>query len=570
MLRLRCASMFGVCVSWLALLIGCGEQGATRSRLAEYRKSSIPADAAMPTASTHPTGLDARGSLQREPLTDQGRGPGMGGDKYAHIQENPFVSVQSQPLSTFSIDVDTASYSKTRMYLLQQRRMPPADAVRIEELVNYFQYSYAAPTNKDPFAVHVEVAQCPWKPSHLLARVGLKGREVERERPPGNLVFLLDVSGSMDAPNKLGLVQQSIRMLTSQLTERDRVAVVVYAGAAGLVLPPTYGDRKSEILDAIDRLRAGGSTNGGQGIQLAYNVAQQNLISQGVNRVILCTDGDFNVGVTSTGDLVRLAESGAKTGIFLTVLGFGMGNHNDALLEEISGKANGTYAFIDNESEARKVFVEQINSTLVTIAKDVKIQIEFNPTAVSAYRLMGYENRLLAAYEFNDDRKDAGEVGAGHSITALYELIPYGTDEPLPSGQVDALKYQGKQQLTSDALGGELMTVKLRYKRPDADTSQLISSAVPASDKQFREASVDFRFAASVAAFGMLLRKSAHCGDANLDAVLEIATGAMGDDKHGHRREFLDLVTAARQLARGEEVRAGGLLPVRCVARADR
>jgi len=490
--------------------------------------------------------------------TNQGHGPGMGGDKYDLIVEKSFVPVREQPLSTFSIDVDTASYSKTRMHLLQQNSLPPADAVRIEELVNYFDYDYSPPVGEEPFSVNVEVATAPWHPHHRLARIGLKGRELNQQRPSSNLVFLLDVSGSMDYHNKLPLVKQGLRLLTSQLSENDRVAIVVYAGAAGLVLPPTHGDDKHRILAALDQLHAGGSTNGAQGIQLAYQVATQNFIKGGVNRVILCSDGDFNVGTTSTGALVRLAEQHAKAGVFLSVLGFGMGNHNDAMMEELSNKANGNYAFIDNEAEARKVLCDQINSTLVTIAKDVKIQIEFNPAHVAAYRLIGYENRHLEAHEFNDDKKDAGEIGAGHTVTALYEIVPVGEADDTGIPTIDPLKYQKPQ---ADSTGSdELMTVKLRYKQPEGQKSQLIVAPVKNAPVQFDQATSDFRFASAVAAFGMLLRKSEHLSNANYASILEIANATRGEDKHGYRSEFIQMVTAAGRL-NGEPLARGQWQP---------
>jgi Ca-activated chloride channel family protein len=488
--------------------------------------------------------------LESETL-DRGLGPGEGGDKYNRIVENPFLRTLDSPLSTFSIDVDTASYSKTRMYLLQNRTLPPPDAVRIEELVNYFDYDYPGPQDEHPFAARLEAAECPWNPEHRLVRVALKGREIEKERPASNLVFLLDVSGSMDEPNKLPLVKEGMTMLVRQLGENDRVAIVVYAGAAGLVLPSTRGTEQAAILEAIERLHAGGSTNGGEGIQLAYQTALDNFITGGVNRVILCTDGDFNVGVTSTGDLTRLAEENAKAGVFLSVLGFGMGNHNDAMLEEISGKANGNYAFIDTENEARKVLVEQMNSTLVTIAKDVKIQVEFNPAQVAAYRLVGYENRMLAAEDFNDDKKDAGEIGAGHSVTALYEIIPVqakqAADTVAPPA-VDDLKYQKDRKLTEAAESGELLTLKLRYKKPDEDQSTLMTMPLEGAGERFSAASRDFQFAAAVAAFGLILRDSQFQGELTLDGVQEIAESAKGEDRHGYRAEFLQMVEAARQL----------------------
>ena len=579
MSRSRCAGTFTFWLSMAVVLTGCGvnrmeeapaaKEAATQNSegIADYM-SKMRQPAASPNANAPLAGnayyeriaapavvsesrVDQLSSrpTPTNPQLSEGIGPGQGGDKYAHLRESGFVAVQDQPLSTFSIDVDTASYSKARMYLLQQRTLPPVDSVRIEEFLNYFEYDYAPPTNGEPFAIHIETAKCPWQPTHQLARVALKGREVERDRPPCNLVFLIDVSGSMASAQKIGLVKQSLRLLTSQLTSRDTVAMVVYASQEGLVLPATEGDRHGEILNALERLEAGGSTNGGAGIRLAYAVAKEHLNRDGVNRVILCTDGDFNVGTTSTGDLVRLAENEAKAGVFLTVLGFGMGNHNDAMLEEISDKANGAYAFIDSDAEARKVFIDQINSTLVTIAKDVKIQIEFNPAHVAAYRLIGYENRLLQAHEFNDDKKDAGEVGAGHTITALYEIVPQGTEVDVGKPTVDPLKYQTRPQPAPPSDNDELFTLKLRYKQPNADRSNLLTQVVRQGGVQFSDASSDFRFATSVAAFGMLLRKSEMAGDVNMDAVLEIATAARGEDRHGYRAEFLQMVNAAKKLA---------------------
>lgn len=374
--------------------------------------------------------VTAGGEWEMRRAPQQGFVPSTGGDKYAMVEESGFVAVADAPLSTFSIDVDTASYAKTRAWLLEHHALPPPDAVRIEELINYFDYSYAGPTDGSPFGVQIEITQCPWQMDHRLVRVGIQGKQIDRQRVCSNLVFLIDVSGSMNQPNRLPLVQRGLSMLVRQLGENDRVAIVVYAGAAGLVLPSTNGTEQGTILAAIQRLQAGGSTNGGQGIQLAYQIARQQFIEGGVNRVLLCTDGDFNVGTTNTGDLVRLAQENAKTGVFLSVLGFGFGNHNDAMLEQLSDKANGNYAFIDTDREAYKVLVEQMQGTLVTIAKDVKLQVEFNPAQVAAYRLIGYENRRLADRDFNDDRKDAGEIGAGHSVTALYEIVPAEVDRP--------------------------------------------------------------------------------------------------------------------------------------------
>ncbi|MBW2261214.1 MAG: VWA domain-containing protein [Deltaproteobacteria bacterium] len=468
-------------------------------------------------------------------------------EAYDHIVDNPFLAVAQNPLSTFSIDVDTASYSNVRRFLSQES-MPPKDSVRIEEMVNYFSYDYAPPKGPDPFSVHVEVAQSPWSPGHRLARIGLKGREVEASaRPPSNLVFLLDVSGSMTPPSKLGLLKKALKMLVGQLDERDRIAIAVYAGASGLVLPSTSCDDREAILDALSRLEAGGSTNGGEGIELAYETATKNFITGGVNRVILATDGDFNVGTTSQGDLQRLIEKKAETGVFLTVLGFGMGNLKDATLEKLADKGNGNYAYIDSLAEARKVLVEEMGGTLVTIAKDVKIQVEFNPERVHAFRLIGYENRLLAAEDFNDDTKDAGEIGAGHTVTALYEIVPAGQDVDLPG--VDPLKYQKPMGKTGAAASGELFTLKLRYKMPDGDTSKLIERPVTDIGESWAEASNDFRFAAAVAGFGMLLRDSSFKGTATYASILALAEKALGEDPRGYRKELLGLVSSAKKLS---------------------
>ena len=467
-------------------------------------------------------------------------------EAYDRIWENPFLRVTHNPLSTFSIDVDTASYANVRRHL-NQGQLPPKDAVRIEELINYFSYDYPPPEGRHPFSTYVEVAACPWKEEHRLVRVGLKGRVVESgRRPDSNLVFLLDVSGSMNRPNKLPLVIQSLQMLVDELFPSDRVAIVVYAGASGLVLPSTNADDKETISTALENLRAGGSTNGGQGIELAYRIATENFIKGGTNRVILATDGDFNVGVTNRGDLVRLIEEKAKSGVFLSVLGFGMGNLQDATLEQLADKGNGNYAYIDTEKEAEKVLVEQIGGTLVTIAKDVKIQIEFNPQKVGAYRLIGYENRMLAKEDFNDDTKDAGEIGAGHTVTALYEIIPAGAPLDLPG--VDELKYQVTVDLPDAEGAEEILTLKLRYKPPEDDTSRLIEQAVRDSGKRFSETTDDFKFASAVASFGMLLRDSEHKGNATFDRVIETAAQSKGLDEKGYREEFIQLVEKAKGL----------------------
>jgi Ca-activated chloride channel family protein len=479
-----------------------------------------------------------------QPVPEQHFGPSM--PDYAQIAENPFLKVTDHPLSTFSIDVDTASYAIVRNFL-NGGQLPPKDAVRIEEMVNYFTYDYSPPTGDVPFSVHTEIAQCPWATEHRLARIGLKGKEIsEDERSASNLVFLLDVSGSMEPENKLPLLKRAMALLAGRLNDKDRVAIAVYAGASGLVLPSTVcnSEGTGSVLAALDRLQSGGSTNGGAGIQLAYDLATRNFIKGGTNRVILATDGDFNVGVTNRGDLVRMVEEKAKSGIFLTVLGFGMGNLKDSTLEQLADKGNGNYAYIDTFEEARKVFVHQLAGTLVTIAKDVKIQIEFNPKEVAAYRLVGYENRILAKEDFNDDKKDAGDIGAGHTVTALYELVPADQEVELP--RVDPLKYQDKTRLSKASGSGELMTVKLRYKEPDGETSSLIEFPARDSGRRYAKASDDFKFAAAVASFGMLLRDSQHKGNTTYDAVLELADEAKGKDREGYRAEFIGLVKAAR------------------------
>jgi len=467
-------------------------------------------------------------------------------EAYDRIDDNPFLDVGQNPLSTFSIDVDTASYANVRRFIAQSM-LPPKDAVRIEEMVNYFDYDYPAPPEGQPFSVNVEIADAPWKPEHRLMRIGLKGTPLSLDdRPRLNLVFLLDVSGSMEPPDKLPLLKQAMRLLVDELTENDQVAIVVYAGASGMVLPRTSGDQKGVILDALDRLQAGGSTNGGSGIQLAYDHAVAHFIPGGTNRVVLATDGDFNVGVTSQGELTRLIEERAESGVFLSVLGFGMGNYKDSTLEKLADRGNGNYAYIDSLSEARKVLVEEMGSTLVTIAKDVKIQIEFNPAEVESYRLIGYENRVLRAEDFNDDEKDAGEIGAGHTVTALYEIVPKGAPSGTPS--VDPLKYQRPLAPAEEASTGELLTVKLRYKEPDGETSKLLERSVRDDGTRYASATQDFKFAAAVASFGMILRDSPHKGNATLDSVLELAREGVGADRHGYRAELLELARRAKSL----------------------
>lgn len=468
-------------------------------------------------------------------------------EEYSTIHENEFLNAAANPLSTFSIDVDAASYSNVRRFL-NQGTLPYKDAVRIEELINYFNYDYDNPSDDQPFSVNSEVSQAPWNAQHYLVHLGLQGKKLDTENlQPSNLVFLVDVSGSMQAANKLPLLRSSFKILLKNLDRRDRVAIVAYAGAAGLVLPSTPVSERETILAAIEQLEAGGSTAGGAAIKLAYKVAKQNLISNGNNRVILATDGDFNVGVSSTSELVRMIEEKRQDGIYLTICGFGMGNYKDGRMEEISNAGNGNYFYIDSITEANKVFAKEMRATLFTIAKDVKIQIEFNPAKVQAYRLIGYENRLLKKEDFNDDMKDAGELGAGHTVTALYEIIPVGVKSKWVKG-VDPLKYQTTETKTgSDS--DEWLTVKLRYKKPNEERSRLITSVLTANPARFGRGSDNFRFSAAVAAFGMLLRESDFKGSASYATVLDLARGALGEDGDGYRNEFMQLVQKASLLA---------------------
>jgi Ca-activated chloride channel family protein len=468
-------------------------------------------------------------------------------ESYDYIDENPFLSVRSHPLSTFSIDVDRASYANVRRFIRDAHR-PPVDAVRIEELINYFTYDDPAPSGDIPFSVTTEVIAAPWQPLHRLVRIGLKGTEVDvRSMPPNNLVFLLDVSGSMNSPDKLPLLKTAVGMLVDQLRPQDRVAIVVYAGASGLVLESTPGNRKNAIREAIDRLQAGGSTAGGAGLELAYRVAARNHMRKGNNRVILATDGDFNVGLSSDAEMVRLIESRRDQGTFLTVMGFGTGNLKDSKMEKTADRGNGNYHYIDSALEARKVLVEEMGGTLLTIAKDVKIQVEFNPARVAAYRLIGYENRLLAAEDFDDDRKDAGELGAGHSVTALYEVVPVDVDSPVEVRQVGELRYGGAGEPQDGVASPELLFVKLRYKRPSGVRGEMTTHPV-LDGRDDRPPSDNARFAAAVAAWGMLLRDSEQCGSFTLADVERLAAGALGADVGGYRAEFLDLVRATREL----------------------
>ncbi len=480
------------------------------------------------------------------------------GDRFEKIIETPFVATEQAPLSTFSIDVDTASYSKIRQYLNQSNSMPNPNMVRIEEMINYFEYEYSGPKDDTPFAAHMAVAQCPWNLEHRLVRIGLQARKIDtKNRPKANIVFLLDVSGSMNEPNKLPLVKKSLSLLAAQLTENDNVAIVVYAGAAGCVLPSTNGANKQAILSSLEHLNAGGSTNGGQGIQLAYSIAKEHFIEGGVNRVILCTDGDFNVGVTGDSTLVEMMQANAKSNIFLTCLGFGMGNYNDTMMEKISNQGNGIYGMIDNEIEARRMMVEQLAGTLVTVAKDVKIQVDFNPNKVAGYRLIGYEDRRLANKDFDNDQKDAGEIGAGHRVTALYEVIPAGKSiDVTPKNDGEASKYQQKPKaepkpadpVVGSEFASELLTLKVRYKQPEGSISSKQEFVLNESDRDKQpQVDRDMQWATAVAEFGLLLRRSNMAPNADWSRMLERAEMATQGD--AYRLECVQMMRKARSLS---------------------
>lgn len=480
--------------------------------------------------------------------------PGQGNtEDYSPIKENGFQEVRNAPLTTFSIDVDRAAYSNVRRFL-NDGQLPPADAVRIEEMVNYFDYRYPQPRGEHPVAVITELSDSPWNAGLKLLHVGLQAKTIATDHlPASNLVFLIDVSGSMGAPNKLPLVISGFKLLVDQLRPQDRVAVVVYAGAAGLVLPSTAGNEKTKIKDALERLEAGGSTAGGEGIKLAYQEATAHFVKGGNNRVILATDGDFNVGASSDAALHRLVEEKRESGVFLSVLGFGMGNYKDNKMETMADKGNGNYAYIDNLLEAEKVFVKEFGGTLFTVAKDVKVQVEFNPKHVKAYRLIGYENRMLQNEDFNNDKKDAGDMGSGHTVTALYEIVPVGVESSYLS-QIDPLKYQ-EIKPTSATASGEMLTLKVRYKAPDGDKSQLLE--VPVTDRHvaLEKTSDNFRFAAAVASFGLVLRNSPFRGTATYESILSLGKAALDQDTEGYRAEFLKLVKTAKLLDHDQVVR---------------
>lgn len=492
-----------------------------------------------------------RSAKRNAPVNPQPSEEEFNTEDYDGITENRFLTSTQNPLSTFSIDVDAASYSNVRRFL-NQGQLPPAGAVRIEEMINYFPYSYPQPNNDDAFSIYTEMAACPWNTSHQLVLIGLHGKKIPfGNLPPSNLVFLIDVSGSMQDPNKLPLVKSSLQLLVNQLRENDRVSMVVYAGSAGVVLNGARGDQKSVIRDAINRLEAGGSTAGGAGIRLAYKTAREQFIRGGNNRVILCTDGDFNVGVSSDAELEQIISEEKNSGVFLTVLGYGMGNYKDNKMQKLADKGNGNHAYIDSEKEAKKVLVKEFGGTLFTIAKDVKLQIEFNPQLVQAYRLIGYENRLLNKEDFNNDKKDAGELGSGHTVTALYEIIPVGVENEFEE-PVDPLKYVKPVKKNLSRNSAEWMTIKFRYKQPDGDISRLIEHPVRLGNTDIRKTSDDFRLAAAVAQFGMILRHSEFRQQSSFGNILDLVKNNTGNDPEGLRSEFVMLVKKARSMGRAD------------------
>ncbi len=513
------------------------------------------------SSATIPSALQGKAlglSRSPSPIFGDYRTQAENSESYKGITENTFQNPKENPLSTFSIDVDAASYSNIRRFI-NNGQLPPKDAVRIEEMINYFSYNLPPPTDQEPVAIHTELSAAPWNPQHQLLRIGLKARVVKTDKlPASNLVFLIDVSGSMNEPNKLPLVQTSLKMLTDQLRPKDKVAIVVYAGNAGLVLPPTPGDQKITIKDAIDRLSAGGSTAGGQGIKLAYQIAKQNFLKNGNNRVILATDGDFNVGASSDEDMQNLIEQERKSDIFLSVLGFGMGNYKDSKMEILADKGNGNYAYIDNITEARKTLVSEFGGTLFTVAKDVKLQLEFNPAKVQAYRLIGYENRLLNKEDFNNDLKDAGDMGAGHTVTAFYEIIPVGVKDKF-ANSVDPLKYQKHEKTSGSNASNEMLTIKFRYKEPTSSASKMSQATVMDQPIDLKNTSADFRFAAAVAEVGMLLRDSEFKQTSNFTEAIDLARAAKGEDREGYRAEFVKLSETAKLLMQSNGLAAGKL-----------
>ncbi len=467
-------------------------------------------------------------------------------ESYHAVNENGFKNANENPLSTFSVDVDAASYSNMRRFI-QRGQLPPKDAVRVEEMINYFGYNYPEPTGEDPVSITADVADAPWNKNHRLVRIGLKAKSIKTENlPSSNLVFLIDVSGSMFGPNRLELLKTSMKLLADQLRPNDKVAIVVYAGAAGLVLPSTSGNNKQKIKDALTDLSAGGSTAGGAGIKLAYETAKRNFIKGGNNRIILATDGDFNIGASSDAEMQRMIETYRNDGIFLSVLGFGSGNLKDSKMESLADKGNGNYAYIDGINEAKKVLINEFGGTLFTVAKDVKLQVEFNPSKVEAYRLVGYENRLLNSEDFKDDNKDAGEMGAGHTVTVLYEIIPKGYKDEFVI-KTDELKYQKSNGIK---FSDELLTVKMRYKQPDGSKSKELSIALMDTGKTLNDASIDFKFVVAVAEFGLLIRDSKFKQNASFVNTIALAKQGKGVDDHGYRAEFIQLVENAKLLSK--------------------
>ncbi len=540
------------------LLLACSCHEGSKTSRSDQAKVSSPQYLKVEESNVPPPPPSVNGNVEQPTIANDGISVnkdsmgeaelGFNTEDYSNIVENIFFSPLKEPLSTFSIDVDEASYSNVRRYL-QNGNLPPPGAVRIEEMINYFDYEYVLPSNNDPFAVNTEISICPWNNNHKLVHIGLQGKEIPiANLPNSNIVFLIDVSGSMDEPNKLPLVQSSMKMLTDQLREQDKVAIVVYAGNAGLVLPSTSGSKKTKIKEAIDNLEAGGSTAGGEGIKLAYQIAKQNFITGGNNRVILATDGDFNVGPSSDDELVNIIEKERKSGVFLSVLGYGMGNYKDNKMQQLADKGNGNHSYIDNINEAKKVLISEFGSTLFTIAKDVKIQIEFNPSKVQAYRLIGYENRVMAAEDFNDDQKDAGELGSGHTVTALYEIIPVGVKDTFIKN-IDPLKYQKNAKELVDG-GNEMLTIKLRYKTPEGEVSKLITQTVMDNQISLTSTTDNFRFSAAVAEFGLLLRGSEYRQQSTFGQVISLAKSAKGSDKNGYRDEFIKLVESAGSLVK--------------------
>lgn len=521
---------------------------------------ALPVENVMPdvlveydaSVTTVQSGMSGKGSMAMMAAPSPGSyasylPPDFNTEEYSAITPNIFHSPFTEPLSTFSIDVDTASYSTIRRFL-EQNALPPANAIRTEELLNYFSYDYPQPKGEHPFSVYTEMGVCPWNQKRNLVHIGIQGRKIDMATAPAsNLVFLIDVSGSMDMPNKLPLVRQSLNLLVENMRPQDKIAIVVYAGAAGLVLPATYGEEKAKISAAIDNLEAGGSTAGGAGIRLAYKTALENMIRGGNNRIILCTDGDFNIGVSSTADLQALVEENRNKGVFLTVLGYGMGNYKDNRLETLADKGNGNYAYIDNLNEAKKVLVNEMGATLYTIAKDVKLQVEFNPAHVKAYRLIGYENRMLRTEDFKDDTKDAGELGAGHSVTAIYEIIPAGSKESIP--EVEALKYQDFKISDEARKSPEIMNVKLRYKQPTGDVSIPLETPIYNKTLGMEDVSSTFLFSSAVVAYAMMLQDSPYKENMSWDMVAKLAKDNIGADRDGYRKEFLDLIAKAAKLS---------------------